>query len=461
MRGFLRGPIRHSSAVEKRHWELFLALRLFSLSKGYYLSGAADLKGGSFSKKYKESPGGLGGGIVSPFRDNLTAIGFSIPITQTVNVSGGGAALQNAINAAAAGTNLVIQDSLAYNPITIANVTNLTISVAPLQTPTITAGGGAGQRSITIGAGNSGLKISGLSLIGNGNGNSGLQQTEGIINGSSAATMASIDRVIIENCTFSELVPASGAPAIQFLGTDGTVHTNILIHKCTAIDCGSNPNTTAAGYGTFEVSGFSNVFMQNCKVARVAIARGSSNMRGFCFKSINVVVEDCLADDIGTGGSNENFKHHSEVIFGNAVGNSTVRNCVAHNAKRAYRVEQAGGTMTVTASVAHVDTLGICAGNTLVRQTAGTMIFRNNIIFGAGDGTAFDATVTEDHNDVFNMLANGKPLDPSDVTVNPAFSNAPLHDYRALAAAVAAAASDGGVLGIRYPGGEVIIWAGV
>jgi hypothetical protein len=431
-------------------------------SFGYWVAGPQVQPPLSFEKY----PTFLGNAIppTNPFRDNLTVVPFSVPITQTVNVSGGGNALALAVFFATPGTHIIVQDSLNYNAVAIANLTNLTITAAPGQTPTITAPAGLGNNCIQIQAGNSGLKISGLIFIGSGNGGSGNQTRDGLINGCPFNGMASIDRVIIENCLFSEGIATvtSGAPAVQLIGTDGSIHVDVWIHRCTALDCGSNPITTANGYSTFEVSGFSNVYIQNSEVNRDSnLPRANSNMRGFGWKSINVVVEDCLVNDIGTNGENEGFKQHQEAVFGTAVGNSTVRNCVVYNGKQAYRITLAGTTMTVTSSVAYNGTLGIAAGQTFVRQTAGTMIFENGIIEGAGDGTAFDATVTENHNDVFNVAAPGKVLDATDLTINPLFNDAALNDYRAEAPAVKTGASDGGTMGVRYPGGEIIIWAGV
>lgn len=95
-----------------------------------------------------------------------------------------------------------------------------------------------------------------------------------------------------------------------------------------------------------------------------------------------------------------------------------------------------------------------------VRQTAGTMVFRDNVMMGAGDGTAFEAAVTEDHNDVFNFGATGKVLDATDLTIDPVFQDVPNRIWVATAAALQTAASDGGAMGLRYPGGEEIIWCG-
>jgi hypothetical protein len=399
--------------------------------------------------------------LSSGYHDALTVVPFSVPITSVVMVTGGGAALQTAVTAAAPGTQLLIQDSLAYSPLLITGKTNLTISADSMMTPSITAAAGGGNAAIKFGAGNSGVKVNKLLLNGNGNGNSGNLLNEGIIGGTASVLMATIDRVIIEDCTFGELVPASGAPAIQFNGTDGSVHQNIWIHRCKAIDCGSNPSTTADGYGTMEVSGFTNVYMQSSIITRTAaLARAASNMRGFTWKSINVIVEDCMTDDIGTAGSNENFKHHEELIFGTAVGNSSLRNCVAYNCKRGYRITLGGAIMTVNESVANNATVGIAAAQVFVRQTAGTMIFTNSVIQGAGDGTAFEATVTENHNDVFNVAAPGKVLDATDQTIDALFKDVPNRVFLATAVPLQTGASDAGLIGVRYGAGEKIPWVG-
>lgn len=392
--------------------------------------------------------------------DALTPVPFSVPVSSVIPVSGGGPNLQTAVNAAPAGANLEIQDSLGYDQISISGKTDLTISAALGQTPSITALTGANQRAILIGAGNSGIAILGLILIGNGNGNTGQQATEGIVNGTaqSGGTMASIDRLIIQGCSFSELQPTMGAPAIQICGTDGTLHRNVWIHGCTAVDCGNNPNTTLAGYGTIAVSGFTDVYVQNCMVSRSVIPRTSSKMRGFTYKDINILFEDCLAYDIGSAGENENFKHHEEVQFGTAVGPSHLRNCVAYNAQRAYLITLVGATMTATNCVAYNDVAGIAAGQTFIDPTVGTMIFTNGIIQGAGDGTAFGATVEENHNNVFNVAAPGKVLDPTDLTVDSMFQDPANGDYLALAGPLQSGAADGGLVGIRFAAGEKIIW---
>lgn len=396
----------------------------------------------------------------------MTVVPFSVPFTSTVNVSGGGAALQTAINAAGPGTRLRITDSLAYNPVLITGKTNLGIWAAAGQTPSITAAAGAHNHCVNIQGGNSGLYIKGLAFIGNGNENTLSQSENWLVGGWNAQGMTSIDRVIIEDCTFSEPVATvtSGVPGILFTGTDGSLHTNVWIHRCTFRNNAAQATTTGYGYGACDVSGFSNVYIQNSAVYRdnAVIVRASSSMRGFTWKSANVIVENCLVNDIGTAGSNEAFKHHSEAIFGTAIGNSSVKNCVVYNGHRAYREDPGGvATMTVTQCVYYADTAGILSGQVAVRQTSGTLIFRNCVVDGAGDGTAFEAAVTnEDHNDIFNVGAPGKVLDVTDLTVDPVFTNAGNKDFIATAVSVTTGGSDGGAQGVRYTvSGEAIIWA--
>lgn len=408
--------------------------------------------------------------IVPPviFPDVLTSPGFTVPYATTVNVSGGGAALQTAINAAGAGVRLLIQDSLAYDPVEIIGKTNLVIDVVAGQTPSITAVGvgsaGVNGHCVTISAGNSGVYVRGLTLIGAANENTVSQGSNGLFWGSATSgAMASVDRLIIEDCVFQEPAPATlGAPAIQLVGTDGSVHVNIWIHRCTLKNNAAGPNVSLYGYGACTVGGFTNVFIQNTEILRenAVIVRASSSMRGVVSKNINTVVEDVLCNDLGSAGSNENFKHNDEAIFGTAVGNSQWRNCVAYQAKRGFRISLGGAVMTVTASVVDVETAGIAAGQTLMKQSAGTLVAENCSLVGAGDGTTFDAAVTESYNDVFNFLATGKVLDVTDQTIDPIFADITNRIWIAEAATLQTGASDGGLIGVRYTSGEAIFWVG-
>lgn len=396
--------------------------------------------------------------------DALTTVPFNVPVTSTVNVSGGGTALATAVAAAAAGTRLLITDSLDYSVVDFTGKTNITIEADTGQTPTITAAAGATGHCITISTANFGIHLKGLGIVGNGNQNAIAQNDNGLILGTAVTgfTASTFDRLIVEDCTFTDLAPVSGVPGIQLVGTDGTSHSNVQIIGCTFTDMATPAAVTGFGYGAVLVGGVNGVYVQNCLVNRMAIARASSSMRGIVVKSLNVVVEDVLCDDIGTAGSNEAFKHTSEAVFGTAIGTSSWRNCVAYNCKRFYRITLAGATMTVFNSVGDNDVAGIAAAQTLVQQSAGTLQFTDNVIVGAGDGTAFTAAVAvENHNDVFNFLATGKVLDATDLTIDPLFENVAMNMWNATDPAVMIGASDGGPMGLRYAAGEEIIWCGI
>jgi hypothetical protein len=404
----------------------------------------------------------------------LTTIPFSVPFTSTVNVSGGGAALQTAITAAGPATRLLITDSLQYDEVLITSKTNLTIQAAGGQTPIIRRPAPGAFPSTTTGYAMrfsgvcDGIRLTGIRFEGHGNQNSLSFPDNGLINcrpDIGGGSIVTLNHVIIEDCIFQEMSdsPINGNTAIMlFTGADGTTSGNIVVRRCILDTNGAGAWVTGNNVGAMTIAGFGDVYIQNNWIRRsdALVARASSHMRGVVVENLNTIVEDVLVDDIGTAGSNENFNHPVGPVtqFGSAFGPVTVRNCVAYNAKRGYRQQVSDTTMTVTASVYYTDTLGILAGNVAVRQTIGTMVFRDNVMFGAGDGTAFEAAVTEDHNDVFNFGATGKVLDATDITVNPAFEDTPNGDFVATEATCQTAASDGGPVGIRYPGGEKIIW---
>lgn len=393
----------------------------------------------------------------------MQAVGFNVPFTTTVDVSGGGSALQTAITAAGADMRLRITDSLAYSPISISSKTNLTIDVKSGRTPSITAVAGSGNKCISIGAGNSGLAIKKLTLNGSANENTLSSKDNGLIWGHNDLGMTNLDKLIIEDCIFSEPAPAtSGVPGIQLGGTNGTVHTNVWVHRCTFKNNAAGANVTGYGYGACSIYGFTNVFVQNCKLIRetAVIARGSSHMRGVVIKANNVWVENVLCEDLGTAGSNEAFKHNDEAAFGSVVGTSTWRNNVAYNCKRGYRLSLVSATMNTKSSVFHNDVATIAAAQVIVRRDAGTHNCRDTVIAGVGDGTAFSAVLTEDHNDIFNVAAPGKTLDVTDLTVDPSFHNKPNRNFTADAVSLQTGAFDGGLIGVRYTNtGEAIIWA--
>lgn len=436
----------------------------FLMSKGIW--GPDARQDGLNSKKYKTlSPGEGSGPAPTTFNSPLTAPLFSVPFTSTVPVSGGGAALQTAVTAAGPGTRLLITDSLNYSQIVISGKTDLTIQADTGQTPTITATAGPSNSAVRIGAGNSGIAIRGVGLVGDGNQNGLAQSDNGILLGSATHTaMATFDRLIVENCPFTELNPALGVPGIQLLGTDGTLHQNVQVIRCTFTDCSTPALATPAGYGAVTISGFGGqALVQNTKIIRVTVARASSHMRGVVMKNVLSIVQDVLCYDLGTAGSNEAFKHNNEAIFGSVVGGvSTWENSVAYNCKRGWRITQPAASMTVSHGTFYNDTAGIAAGQTIMQQTSGTMSVQSCVIEGAGDGTAFTAAIaSEDHNDVFNVAAPGKVLDVTDLTVDPILNDTPNNDYRATDPAVAAGGVAGTPMGVFYPGGTLIFWAGV
>ncbi len=429
---------------------------------GYYVDGP-DLRAGSISSQY----GGFqpGGGVPDgPLSGKLTfnVVGFTVPFTSTVNVSGGGAALQTAVAGAAAGTKIVITDSLAYDPVTFNGKTNITIEAAAGQTPSITAVG-VGGACVLIQAGCSGIALRGLRFIGNGNLNSLSQPNNGLIQGNTTVSgMATFDRLIVENCAFTELTPASGVPGIQLVGGNGTVHTNVWVHKCTFTDMATPAFTTGAGYGAVTVGGFNQVWVQNCHIKRVGVARASSNMRGVVLKNLASTVEGVLCEDIGTAGSNEAFKHNDEAMFGTAVGTSAWNFNVGYNVKRGFRLSLAGAEMRVNHGVIYNDVAGIAAGNVLCRIDVVPIQFliQNTVIQGAGDGTAFSAAnVTENHNDVFNVAATGKVLDATDLTVNSVpFSVVDRNFVTTVPAVQNGGTVVGQYIGAFYSTGESLIW---
>jgi hypothetical protein len=438
----------------------------FVMSKGNWgLAGANRPQDSFTSKKYK---GFLGNAVVppsSPFVSPLTAPAFTVPVLSTTNVSGGGTALATAVAGAAAGTRLLITDSLDYSVVDFTGKTNITIEADAGQTPTITAAAGASGHCITISTGNSGIHLKGLGIVGNGNQNAIAQNDNGLILGTPVTgfTASTFDRLIVEDCVFTDLTPASGVPGIQLVGTDGTAHADVQVIGCTFTDMSTPAAATGFGYGAVTIGGFGGqVLVQNSKVQRVAVARATSNMRGVVLKNVFSVVQDVLCFDLGTGGSNESFKHNNEAIFGSVVGGvSSWENCVAYNAKRGFRITQPAASMIVSHCTFYNDTAGIAAGQVIMLQSSGAQTIKSCVIHGAGDGTAFSATVTEDHNDVFNVAANGKVLDLSDLTVDPLLNDTPNNDYRATDPAVVAGGVGGDPMGVYYPGGTVIFWAGV
>jgi hypothetical protein len=405
--------------------------------------------------------------IAGGYRDDtMIPITFSVPFTGTTNVSGGGGSLQTAINAAIAGTRLLIMDSLAYSPVTFTSVTDLTVEADAGQTPSITAAAGAGNHCATISTGNSGIALRGFSFIGSGNAGSGNQTNDGLVNMNN--TIPSFDRLIVENCTFSEpaATAASGAPGIQLVGTNGLSHTNVSVHHCTFKNNSASATAQLSGYGACTIGGFNIVFVQNNLILRqnAVITRAASSMRGVVMKNLDTLVEDVLCEDIGTAGSNEAFKHNDELIFGTANGNSSWRNCVAFNCKRGYRATLTSGGMKVSHSVFYNNVAGIAAGQIIMRRDNVPSLFvvEDDVIQSAGDGTAFSGTVvTENNNDVFNVAAPGKVLDPSDFTLDSLPFDVANRIFFTTNPPLQTGGSLGRPIGVRYSvAGEKIFWVG-
>lgn len=401
--------------------------------------------------------------------DILTVVPFSVPQGAVIPVMGGGAGLQNAIQTAGPLDVLLVSDSLNYDPITFNSKINVTVKAAPGETPTITAAAGDQQHCVTFGNGNQGIALLGMTFIGNGNaGPAGPvgQARQGLINYNNAA--GGLRRVIIEDCTFMEpdATVTQGAPGIWLRGNTGAPnHQDILVHRCTFINNGmSLTATNSSGFGVCTIGGFSNVYVQNCWVRRTTnvISRAASPMRGIVIRGANGVIEDVFCDDIGTGGQCENFLIPFGGSFGNLDGTVTCRNCTSLNGRIGYAIQTASSILDVSNSVYYANVLGACF-TAVFLNLIGSLNYRNSISYGAGDGTAFTidpngAPIVEDHNNILGFAQNGRALAPSDLSVNPFFEDQPQGDYLALATALQHAASDGGLIGIRYPGGEKIIY---
>lgn len=393
----------------------------------------------------------------------------AVPVVAVIPVSGGGAALSAALTTAGPNDILEIQDSLNYSSLLFNNKTNVTIRAAAGQTPTITAPPGNPMHCIRFQNGNNGIALRGLTFIGSGNAgppSPAGQATQGLINYNNSA--GGLRNVIIEDCTFLEpdLTVTQGAPGIWLLGNTGAPnHQNIWVHRCTFENVGmSLTSANMSGFGVCTIGGFSNVYVQNCWVRRTTatLARNQSPMRGIVIKGANGLIEDVFCDDIGTGGQCENFLIPFGPSFGNLDGTVICRNCTSFNGRIGYGIQTANSILDVTNSVYFANATGVCFTAVFLNLN-GSLNYRNSVSFGAGDGNAFTinpngAPIVEDHNDILNFAQNGRPLHPSDLSIDPIFESQPEGDYLALAVALQHAASDGGLIGIRYPGGEKIIY---
>lgn len=399
-------------------------------------------------------------------KDTLTVVPFTVPIGGGVTpVSGGGNALAFAVTLAPPGAHLQIMDSLNYNAITLTNKVNLTIDAAPGQTPSITATPGNNQHCVTFGNNNNGVALRGLTFIGTGNAQAppaGGQAPQGLVNYNNS--VGGLRRLIIEDCTFMESAGTvmTGAPAIWLRGTTGGAsQQDISIHRCRFIDNGNSAAVPPADHAAVIIGGFSNVYIQNCEIARANVALGASTMNGLYLRVNQGVVEDVFVNNIGMAAASRAFFVPLGPAYGTTNGLMSFRNCVAYNTKIGYGIEVVGSSMAVQDCVYYADTP---IASVAVFYSNGALTFRDSVSFGAGTGLAFTADpigspIVEDHNDIFNFASNGRTLSPTDISVNPLFGDVPNGSFVATAQPCQTAASDGGLVGVRYDEtGEKIIW---
>jgi hypothetical protein len=401
------------------------------------------------------------------FEDTLTPVGFTIPEgPATFFISGGGAALAAAVGSASPGDTIEITDSLNYDAITIMNPIDLTIRAAAGQTPSITANSGPFDHAVDIQGTVNGLRFRGITFIGNGNSGShnisDLGRT-GIVFWSQLAGGASLDRIILEDCTFSEpaATAGDGCPGLTLFGDGVTVNDNVWVHRCSFLNTSAVTAVGGLQWGAITIGGFQNVWIQNCKIVRqdAVLASALSNMKGVVVQNANTIVEDVLCDQIGTNGNPQAFMHDG--LPGIAIGfggTTSCRNCVAYNCRIGYELRLAAGSMTIRNCVYASPTVG--GGGVVMRRSNGTpYVVQDSAMSCNGTGITFSATgVTEDHNDVFNFSATGKALDATDQTVDPLYQDVANRIFTATAPSLQTGASDGGLIGVRYTVGEEIFW---
>lgn len=400
-------------------------------------------------------------------KDNLTSVGFSVTYTTTTNVSGGGAALNNAVASAGNSTRLLITDSLTYDPVTVSSKTDLTIEAAAGQQPVVRRTSPAHNTPgwvLSLQGTIDGFAIRGVTFNGNGNRNQLSFYDDGLLD-ARWDVCTSADRIIVENCDFVEdgSDNANSGPGIFIGGTNGVNHERVWIHECTFSNNANGSAATSNGYGACTVVGYDAVYIQNCEAVRTdaIVSRASSHMRGFCVNNNATTIEDCLAYDLGTAGSNEGFKHVASFGSESTNGNVTIRNCVAYRCKRGYREDHPGQSMTITASVYHTDLTGILQAAVRLDNTGTSLTITDSVLVGAGDGTCFNnVSISEHHNDVFTFGTVGLTLAGTDLTVDPKFMHVAMREWIAKDSSVKTGAADGGAMGVRYPGGEQIIWCG-
>ena len=185
-----------------------------------------------------------------------------------------------------------------------------------------------------------GLKLQGLTFVDHGNRNSLSFPDNGLV--SSREDCTGLTNVIIEDCAFEEASdsPLNGLNGILLAsgGAGAPDFDKIVVRRCTFDTLGAGVNNTGENLGAISIFGFGEVWIQNCWIRRndSLVARSNSHQRGVVVRNEDTMVENVLVEDIGTAGSNENFKtiSSSGPQYGSAVGPSTFRNCVAYQAKR-------------------------------------------------------------------------------------------------------------------------------
>lgn len=394
-------------------------------------------------------------------RDVFSDPGFTVPYTTTVSVSGGDQALNNAVAVAGPGTRILVSDSATYAAVVIASKTNLTIEAAAGQTPRIEVPAGVGQPLIITGV-TDGVRIAGIHFEGTGNRNPGSFSASGLIRCRFNDT-PSLNHVIIEDCTFREgpTDPANGSLAILILGTDGTLHRNVVIRRCTVLNSGSGAWTLAEGAAPIMMGGLDGVWIQNCKVSRepAVVSDLASNMKAYGWRAMNVIVENCLADNVSDAWAP--FYITDAAQWGTAVGVALVRNCVAFNCTAFAWNDEAAATMIIRNCVFDTPTTGIATPGSDTLFNVGIMTAQDSIFADAGEADMWSAgtvPTSEDHNDIFAHGTVNPPASITDFALDPQFVNEALRDFVTQNPTLQVGASDGGAIGVRYPGGERIIW---
>lgn len=404
--------------------------------------------------------------VPTEFRDTLTVVPFTVPQSGAIiDVSGGGGALAGAVSGAGAGDTIRILDSLNYDSFDIMAAMDLSIVADDGQTPSITALPGGFEHCIQLMGPISGLRLKGITFIGNGNSgthSSSDLQFLGMVFMSILDGGGPTDRIIIEDCTFSEPAATAGdsCPGVNFYGDGITPCDNLWIHRCSFLNTAAVTALVTIPWGAITVTGFTNVYIQNVKIVRqdAVLPAGMSNMKGVVVQNTLTIVEDVLCDWIG-----ENFNPQAFLNAGlpglpvGYVSVASFRNCVAYNCKIGYENGSATGTLTVDESV--YDAATVAPGGVAMRRSTGAYTCRDCVLTAQGGGFTFSATgIVEDHNDVFNWGATGKVLDPTDQTIDPLYQDVPNRIFTATAPPLLTGASDGGRIGVRYDVGEVIFW---